>query len=53
MARANLQLTLAAALLLLTCLRGSAAVASRRAQGRRLLQDSKTLTLSLSLSGLQ
>ncbi len=51
MTRANLQLILAAALLLLTCLRGSAAVASRRAQGRRMLQDSKPLTLSLS--GLQ
>ena len=48
MARANLQSTLAAALLLLTCLRGSAAVTSRRAQGRRLLQDSKSLTLSSS-----
>jgi hypothetical protein len=48
MARANLQLTLAAAFLLLTCLRGSAAAASRRAQGRRLLQDSKPLTLNLS-----
>ena len=51
MARANLQTTWAAVLLLLTCLRGSAAVASRRAQGRRLLQDSKPLTLSLN--GLQ
>ena len=38
MARASLQLTLAAAFLLLNCLRGSAAAASRRGQGRRLLQ---------------
>ncbi len=48
MARASLQLTLAAAFLLLNCLRGSAAAASRRGQGRRLLQDSKPPTLNLS-----
>ncbi len=48
MARASLQLALATAFLLLNCLRGSAAAASRRARGRRLLQDSKPPTLDLS-----